>query len=120
MTKRLTATLLAAMIAIAACGGGGGGGGGDAPESDLETRRLWIGPERAECIGEAVQMCLLVAESADERPGFFYDEIEGLTPVEGTSYVVDVIVEEIENPPADGSSLRYTLVEIVEQVSAGG
>jgi hypothetical protein len=32
--------------------------------------------------------------------------------------VLDVLVEPVENPPADGSSLKYTLVDVVEDGTA--
>ena len=60
-------------------------------------------------------MCLQVAESEGDNYQLFYDTIEGFDHQEGTSYVIDVSVTEVENPPADASSLQYTLVEIVEE-----
>ena len=81
----------------------------------LDTTRLWIGPERVECEGVAPMMCLQVAESKDGNYQLFYDTIEGFDYQEGTSYVIDVSITEVENPPADASSLQYTLVEIVEE-----
>ena len=80
-----------------------------------DTTRLWIGPERVECEGVAPMMCLQVAESEDGDYQLFYDTIEGFNYQEGTSYVIDVSITEIENPPADASSLQYTLVKIVEE-----
>lgn len=80
-----------------------------------DTTRLWIGPERVECEGVAPMMCLQVAESAEGDYQLFYDTIEGFDYQEGTSYVIDVSITEVENPPADASSLQYTLVEIVEE-----
>ncbi len=80
-----------------------------------DTTRLWIGPERVECEGVAPMMCLQVAESEDGDYQLFYDTIEAFDYQEGTSYVIDVSITEVENPPADASSLQYTLVEIVEQ-----
>jgi len=70
-----------------------------------------------DCEGAAPQTCLQVSEAADGEYEFFYDSIEGFDPQPGTSYVVDVEVIEIENPPADGSSLRYILIDVVEQSS---
>ena len=55
-----------------------------------------------------------VAEANDGEHFYFYDQIEGFTFEEGTSYVLDVLVEEIPDPPADASSLKCTLVHIVE------
>ena len=80
-----------------------------------EATRLWIGPERVECEGVAPMMCMLVAESEDGEYEYFYDEIAGFDYQEGTSYVIDVEITEVEDPPADASSLEYTLVEIIEE-----
>ena len=83
------------------------------PAATDGVTRLWIGPDLVDCIGEAQQKCMQVAESEDGEYLNFFDAIEGFTFVEGTSYVVDVLIEEVADPPADGSSLKYTLVEIV-------
>ena len=80
-----------------------------------DTTRLWIGPELVECEGVAPMMCLQVAYSEDDEYELFYDEIAGFEPLEGTSYVIDVKITEVENPPADASSLEYALVDIVEE-----
>ena len=79
-----------------------------------EISRLWIKPDLVDCVGEAPQKCMQVAEVEDGEHFFFYDQIIGFTFEEGTSYVLDVLVEEVADPPADASSLKYTLVEIVE------
>jgi hypothetical protein len=44
---------------------------------------------------------------------FFYSGIEGFTFQWGHPVTLRVQVEQVANPPADGSSLRYTLVEVV-------
>ena len=55
-----------------------------------------------------------VAESVEGPYELFYDTIEGYGHVEGSPAIVDVVIEDVDDPPADGSSLKYTLVEIVE------
>ena len=60
-------------------------------------------------------MCLQVAESEDGEYHFFYNTIEAFDHQEGMSYVIDVSVTEVEKPPADASSLQYTLVKIVKE-----
>ena len=75
-----------------------------------------IGPELRECVGVAPMMCMMVKKETDEDFLFFYDQIEGLDYEEGFTYEVIVQVDEVENPPADGSSLQYTLVEVVEKI----
>jgi hypothetical protein len=42
----------------------------------------------------------------------FYSNIEGFNYVPGKIYNLTVKVEPIKNPPADGSSLKYTLVAV--------
>jgi len=60
-------------------------------------------------------MCLQIAYSEDAEYELFYDQIAGFEPVEGTSYVIDVQITEVDNPPADASSLAYTLVEVIAE-----
>jgi hypothetical protein len=100
---RLTLASVALGVALTGC------------SDSTDTTRLWIGPERVECEGVAPMMCLQVATSEDSDYQLFYDMIEGFDYQEGTSYVIDVSITEVENPPADASSLQYTLVEIVEE-----
>lgn len=104
---------------LAACGGSSDGDSTStiAQSRDASIQRYWILPETIECVGEAVQQCLQVAESEDGEHQFFYDNIEGFTFEEGTSYVIDVEVSDVENPPADGSSLSYRLVEVIESAN---
>lgn len=84
-------------------------------ESAAQGTRLWIKPDLVDCIGEARQKCMQVAEAEDGEYLYFYDAIEGFTFIEGTSYVIDVRIDEVEDPPADGSSLAYTLLQIVDE-----
>ena len=100
---RLTLASVALGMALSGC------------SESTDTTRLWIGPERVECEGVAPMMCLQVAQSEDGDYQLFYDTIEGFDYQEGTSYVIDVSITEVEDPPADASSLQYTLVEIVEE-----
>ena len=100
---RLTLASVALGVALTGC------------SEPTDNTRLWIGPERVECEGVAPMICLQVAKSEDGDYQLFYDTIEGFDYQEGTSYVIDVSITEVENPPADSSSLQYTLVEIVEE-----
>lgn len=62
--------------------------------------------------------CLMVQQGEDlcsEKWSYFYDEIEGFQYEEGYVYELKVRVEEVENPPMDGSSLRYILVEVLSK-----
>jgi len=78
--------------------------------------RMWIEPDVVECdIGSGPWICLQVSYTEDGPPELFYDGIDGFTFQEGTSYVIDVKVTEVENPPQDASSVKYTLVEVISE-----
>lgn len=128
--KLLSATVAAACLTAIACGSAAtnvepGDVGGQVSSSTTpsatdkanESTRLWIKPDLVDCEGSAPQTCMQIAESENGEYEYFYDQIEGFEFAEGTSYVVDVVIETVEDPPADGSSLRYTLVEIIEEVT---
>ncbi len=87
---------------------------GDDGAMNESIERFWIGPELVDCVGSGPQKCMLIRRSEDGQVEYFYDRIDGFTHEVGTTYVVDVAVTEVENPPADASTLRYRLVEIVE------
>lgn len=88
-----------------------------AEEAATETVTLFVGPELVECTGVAPQMCMLVRNSPEEEYTFFYNSIEGFTFEPGYEYELLVEVTQVANPPADGSSLSYRLVEIVNQTA---
>lgn len=84
---------------------------------EAEEKTLFVGPEQAECVGVAPQMCLLVKESQDEAYTFFYDSITGFEWEEGFEYELRVRVTEIAQPLADASSLNYSLIEVVDKTA---
>lgn len=77
--------------------------------------RLWVKPERVDCVGVAPQQCLQIARSEDGEYELFYDRIEGFDFDEGTSYVIEVEVSEVDASPADASSFSYRLLQVIEQ-----
>lgn len=95
----------------------GEGSEGEKPvEASTEgVTRFWIKPELIDCVGEAPQRCMQIAEREDGEYLLFYDQIAGFEFVEGISYVLDVRVEDVFDPPADASSLSYTLVEVISE-----
>lgn len=113
--RHLIAPVMTAFLLLSACGG-------DDPQLVSDERpsavddgltRLWIAPELVDCEGVGPQTCMQVAESADGPTELFYDTIEGFEHQAGTTYVVDVRIETVDDPPADGSSLRYVLAAVV-------
>ncbi len=79
--------------------------------------KMVVASQRGDCVGVAPQKCLYVKMGADTNWTFFYDQIEGFNYEEGYEYVLEVKKVKVENPPADGSSLKYTLVKEVSKTS---
>ncbi|WP_228441024.1 DUF4377 domain-containing protein [Chryseobacterium phosphatilyticum] len=84
--------------------------------SSGDEKTFIVGPQTADCTGVAPMKCLQVKEKASENWTNFYTNIEGFTYEPGYEYVLKVKTEKIANPPADGSSIKYTLVKQVSKV----
>ncbi|MCK5923641.1 MAG: DUF4377 domain-containing protein, partial [Methylococcales bacterium] len=99
-------------------------GNADGTMTTLFTRvaeqTLYVGPEQADCVGVGPQKCLLVKDNPEDEYTFFYSNIAGFEWEAGSEYELRVEIIQILNPPADASSLRYELVEIVSQVEVSG
>ena len=65
--------------------------------------------------GLDLQLALLAQEGTDPTLRTFFSNIEGFTYELGFDYELLVRKSEIANPPADGSSIRYELIEIINQ-----
>ena len=89
----------------------------DAPTGETETVMMWVAGETADCVGVAPQTCLLIKFEEDGEWQFFYDSIAGFEHVVGIEYELLVTKSEVENAPADASTLRYELVEIVNETA---
>lgn len=123
MIRRSAAVLAAALtlLPVAACSSSSDGGTATSSASSAsssttgEVVRMWIEPELVECVGVGPMECMQVAYSDGGPTELFYDSIEGFTFTEGTAYVIDVQVTPVADPPADGSSLAYSLLEVVSE-----
>ena len=88
-------------------------------EADVneDSKTLFVGPELVDCVGVGPQECMQVREDAESDWTFFYDQIVGFEYEPGFEYELLVRETEIENPPADGSSIEVTLVEVVSKTA---
>jgi hypothetical protein len=77
---------------------------------------LEVAPDRVPCVGEARMECLRVRTGPDAPWEYFYDAIEGFTHEPGYRYRLRVARRVVRNPPADGSSVAYRLLEVLEKV----
>ena len=91
----------------------------DAEETDAEETTLYVGPTQADCVGEGPMTCMLVKTEPDGEYQLFYNQIVGFEYVPGYEYELLVKVEDVANPPAGGSSLRYTLIEEIGATEVG-
>lgn len=91
------------------------GGIAEVPEAPPEEIRMFVGPEKVPCEGAGPQECYQVKDSPDGEWQLFYATIEGFQWEPGFIYELRVNVYQVVNPPADGSSLRYELVEVVSK-----
>ena len=80
-----------------------------------DEKTFIVGPQTADCTGVAPMKCLQVKEKASENWTNFYTNIEGFTYEPGYEYVLKVKTEKIANPPADASSIKYTLIKQVSK-----
>jgi len=87
------------------------------PISSSEDEKTFIiASQTADCTGVAPMKCLQVKEKESDKWENFYNNIEGFTYEPGFEYVLKVKTEKIENPPMDGSSIKYTLVQQVSKI----
>jgi len=80
----------------------------------------WVNAERVPCVGVAPMECLQVKRSQDDPWQNFYARIDGFDFEPGFTYKISV--RETKLPPgqvpADASSIRYELIEILEKRKA--
>jgi hypothetical protein len=115
MRNVLRVCAIAVAVAIAA-------GCRDHPDSEISesssgdsVRTFFVSHTKVDCVGVAPMKCLQIRESRDADWTLFYSQIEGFDYEEGYDYELRVSLEEVENPPADASSIRYELVELVSK-----
>ena len=84
-------------------------------DSQTQEMVLYVGPVLVDCEGEGPQKCTLVKEDPDGEYEFFYNQIEGFEHEEGFEYQLRVSTEPVENPPAGASSIKWTLIEVVDK-----
>ena len=78
-----------------------------------DTETLEVAPYRLECRGEALSLCLQVRTPGEPSFGNLFFGVDGFRFEWGFNYVIEIEVSDIENVPADGSSIRRSLKRIV-------
>ncbi|MGV3522999.1 MAG: DUF4377 domain-containing protein [Candidatus Sericytochromatia bacterium] len=83
------------------------------PESSGEEMTLEVKGEQVACTGVAPQQCLQIRRAGETNWSLWYSGIEGFVFTPGQTQTLIVRVEQMANPPADGSSLRYHQVRVL-------
>jgi len=112
MKKRMSVVLAGAAIVLAAAACSDGTGG---PEAGVEKEVL-VAHFVSDCVGVASQQCLSVRESTDDEWTLWYDPIDGFEHEAGYEYRLMISETRVADPPADASSIRWTLIEILEKM----
>lgn len=110
-TARRATILLALFITPLACRSG------LAPVG-VVVRTIEVSENRVPCTGVGPRECLQVRPSADAAWELFYSEIVGFPYEPGHRWVLRVAERPVANPPADGSSIAYTLLSVVSKTPA--
>lgn len=86
--------------------------------STANNKTLLVAADTRTCQGVAEMDCLLVKTDKNQAEWQnFYSNIEGFTYEKGFEYELLVKETPIEYPPADASSIRYTLVKVVSKTA---
>ena len=99
-------TLCAATLLLGAC----------STQPLTKESLLYVNSETKECTGVAPMNCLQVKTAENHEWQLFYQQIEGFTFESGYQYQLQVNKEAIENPPSDGSSIKYSLVKVISKL----
>ena len=85
------------------------------PGATAETKLVYVAAERKDCAGVAPMQCLQVRQQKTEPWTLFHGEIAGFEPQPGIEYRLRIFEETVPKPPADGSSRRWVLDQVIEQ-----
>lgn len=108
---RLALLALVPILALAACTA-------PSPTPAGIEKTIFVGPELVDCVGVAPQQCMQIKENPEGEYTLFYGTIEGFEFEPGYTYELRVLVTEVPNPPADSSSLKYSLIEELSKTPA--
>lgn len=78
---------------------------------------LYVDSQKVSCYTWVETECLRVRENSSESWQNFSNEIEGFAWEAGYLYRIRVERTTIANPPADGSSARYRLLQILSKTA---
>ena len=88
--------------------------------TDYKDTIYWVHSAKLDCTAVGKITCLQIQKGNEidlnKEWNLFYSQIIGFKYQPGFIYKLNIKEEAIENPPADGSSIKYTLIEILEKL----
>lgn len=84
-------------------------------EPQDQALTLFVDAQTQTCVGVGPMDCLRVRKAPEQDWTLFYGAIEGFDYEPGYAYELRVTETPVENPPADASSIKTTLVEVVKK-----
>jgi len=85
--------------------------------SSVTEKIIYVNGRTVPCTGVAPQQCWQVKESMSNDWTLYYEQIKGFDYEQGYVYKLRVREEIIPNPPADGSSREWVLVDVLEKTA---
>lgn len=110
--SKFSGTILVVYMMIMGCSGNT-----TSNNSGSKSIELYVDSKRVDCVGVAPQKCLRTRTDPNGEWQFFYDTIKGFDYKEGFTYKLKVNTFNVENPPADASSIRYELDEVISKTA---
>lgn len=95
----------ATLLFLSACAG-----------ESVEQEPVTVDSQPVACIGEGQHLCLRVKHSGEQEWTWHYGGIQGFSYTWGSVYTLAYARNEIENPPADGSSVEWVLLDVISQM----
>lgn len=80
-----------------------------------KTQVIYVKESKEPCTGVAPMECLQIKGVNDADWSNLYTNINGFKYTPGYRYKLRVRITKIQSPPADGSSLKYTLTKVLEK-----
>jgi heat shock protein HslJ len=114
MMRRWPIALVAALATISFAGCANGAG------EATQERDVLVAHFRSPCAGVGPMECLMVRTTTDEEWQLHHTPIEGFEHEPGFEYRLRIREEAVEDPPADASSIRWVLVDVLEKTPAAG
>ncbi|MGF6845321.1 heat shock protein HslJ [Chitinophaga sp. W3I9] len=84
-------------------------------QSPPKTQVIYVKESKEPCTGVAPMECLQIKGVNDADWSNLYTNISGFKYTPGYRYKLRVKITRVKNPPADGSSLKYTLAKVLEK-----